>query len=148
MGGEMRLNEFGEMVKRSWDDLVSHYHRVTLDAFVVMPNHVHGIIVLDQEDVGAGFNPAPTDHGFTKRHGLGEIVRGFKTFSARRINQTRATPGTAVWQRNYYEHVIRNEPALNRIRQYIVDNPAKWDTDPENPHVLSAAHNFRPQGRV
>lgn len=62
---------------------------------------------------------------------LGEIVRGFKTFSAKEINVQRNTPGLPVWQRSYYEHVIRNETALNRIQQYIGDNPARWDIDPE-----------------
>jgi putative transposase len=73
--------------------------------------------------------PAPT------MHGLSEIIRGFKTFSARRINVLRNTPGIPVWQRNYYEHVIRDEPSLDRIRQYILDNPALWARDHENPLV-------------
>ena len=76
--------------------------------------------------VGAGLKPAPT------RHGIPEIVRAFKTFSARRINQLRCTPGEPIWQRNYFEHVIRNEQSLTRIRQYIVDNPVRWEFDPEN----------------
>ena len=81
--------------------------------------------------VGAGLKPAPT-----QRHGLPEIVRAFKTFSARRINALQGTAGTALWQRNYYEHVIRNEGELDRIRQYIADNPARWHEDPENPDVV------------
>ena len=104
-----------------------------------MPNHVHGIIVLtDQqrmnpiaENVGAGFKPAPT-----RRHPLSEIVRAFKTFSSRRINELRQTPGVPVWQRNYYERVIRNDRELHDIRQYIVDNPAEWAADIENPKNL------------
>ena len=80
--------------------------------------------------VGAGFKPAPTP---TKRHGLPEIVRAFKTFSARRINESRRTPGESVWQRNYYDRIIRDEDELNRIREYIIDNPLKWDLDNDNP---------------
>ena len=136
---DMRLNRFGKAATECWIDLVNHYHHVTLDTFLVMPNHVHGIINLRADldvGVGAGLKPAPTNQGAAKRHGLGEIVRGFKTFSARRINQIRDTPGAPVWQRNYYEHVIRNERSLDRIRQYIVYNPAKWDKDPENPKNL------------
>ncbi len=90
--------------------------------------------------VGAGSEPAPTaptepapTAPTRSSYGLPEIVRQFKTFSARRINELRGTPGTPVWQRNYYEHIIRNESSLNRIRQYIAENPARWDADPENP---------------
>ena len=83
------------------------------------------------DHVGAGLKPAPT-----MRHGLSEIVRAFKTFSARRINALQGTAGTALWQRNYYEHVIRDEGALDRIRQYIADNPARWHEDPENPDAV------------
>jgi REP element-mobilizing transposase RayT len=83
-----------------------------------MPNHIHGIIVL--ADIS------------NARHGLPEIVRGFKTFSARSINERRQTCGDPLWQRGYYEHVIRNEKALNRIRSYIADNPRRWADDPEN----------------
>ena len=125
--GEMRLNEDGRLAQSVWEALPKHYSHVELDAVVVMPNHVHGIIVLTATPVGAGFKPAST------RHGLPEIVRAFKTFSGRRINQSRSTPGTPVWQRNYYEHVIRNDAALNRLRQYIAENPARWAEDPENP---------------
>ena len=125
--GEMRLNEDGRLAQSVWEALPKHYSHVESDAFVVMPNHVHGIIVLTATPVGAGLKPDPT------RHGLPEIVRTFKTFSGRRINQSRGTPGTSVWQRNYYEHVIRNDTTLNRLRQYIAENPARWAEDPENP---------------
>ena len=118
-----------------------------------MPNHMHGIVILTEAqatdddmrvgadpktdvgaiskiNVGAGLKPAPTTH-----HGLSEIVRAFKTFSARRINALHNTVGTPFWQRNYYEHIIRNQSALDRIRQYIADNPARWSEDLENPAV-------------
>lgn len=143
--GEMRLNEFGQIVLDCWLDLPRHYPHVALDAFVVMPNHVHAVVMLidDVEGVvGAGFKPAPTanaaaDAGMEKpgkqRHGLPEVVRAFKTFSARRVNALRASPGLPLWQRNYYEHIIRNDAALDRIRAYIAANPAVWEKDPENP---------------
>jgi hypothetical protein len=120
-----------------------------------MPNHIHGAIgLVDDDGVGAndvgaglkpargvvagpnsvraGLKPAPT------RPGLPEIIRGFKTFSARRINELRETRGVPVWQRNYYEHVIRDEESLNRIREYILINPAQWAFDPENPEPTTA----------
>jgi len=150
-GSEMSLTRAGEVVLECWNDLPNHYSHVEIDGFVVMPNHVHGIIVLADnqgkssisesgeagmkspkgQSVGAGLKPAPTE-----RHPLPEIVRAFKTFSSRRINQVRSTPGVPVWQRNYYERVIRNECELDAIRQYIVDNPAKWAEDVENPRNL------------
>jgi len=84
--------------------------------------------------VGAGFKPALT----RKRHGLPEIVRAFKTFSSRHINKWRGTPGMPVWQRNYYEHVIRGGDQLDRIRRYIEDNPRMWEMDRENPGAQKA----------
>lgn len=157
--GEMRLGDAGRIVDNTWNDLPHHYVQVDLDAFVIMPNHIHGIIVINnvgagfkparpgtpaqsgaqpESESGAGFKPATEWAGFkpaptmTKRHGLPEIVRAFKTFSARKINALRNTPGTPVWQRNYYEHIARNESELDRIRQYIADNPANWDRDRED----------------
>jgi putative transposase len=131
--GTVRLNGWGRIVHETWSDLPNHYPHVELDAFVIMPNHVHMVVVL-ADPVGAGFKPAPT-----KRHGLPEIMRAFKTFSSRRINERRATPGASLWQRNYYEHIIRNAESLNRIRQYIADNPASWAFDQENSQGKSTA---------
>jgi len=148
--GAVGLNPIGQITQEVWEGLPNHYEHVQVDAFVVMPNHVHGIIVLTA-DVGAGLKPAPTTGlgrtppglgpartGDTpRRHGLPEIVRAFKTFSARHINALRHTPGQPVWQRNYYEHIIRDEDALNRIRQYIAENPLRWAHDRENPAALT-----------
>jgi REP element-mobilizing transposase RayT len=128
-GAEIRLKSAGRIVQDVWSDLPMHYPYAQLDAFVVMPNYVHGIIMLtDDMTVGAGFKPAPIT-----RHGLPEIIRAFKTFSARRINELRHTPGISIWQRNYHEHVIRDEQSLSRLRQYVLDNPAQWEFDRENP---------------
>ena len=118
--GEMRLNNAGRLVEAVWEGLSDHYPHVELDAWVIMPNHVHGIVMLVRA-------------ANTMRHGLSEIVRAFKTFSARRINAMHGTPGAPVWQRNYYEHIIRNDDALQHIRQYISENPACWAEDAENP---------------
>jgi len=132
----VRLNEIGAIAQQTWNELPAHYAYVSLDSFVVMPNHVHGIIILAEElddssdAVGAGLRPAPT-----KPHPLSEIVRAFKSFSARAIYRRKRSDGTPVWQRNYYEHVIRDERDLNRIRQYIVGNPACWAEDADNPAV-------------
>jgi len=143
----MHLNVAGEIARACWDDLPNHYPHIELDTFVVMPNHVHGIIVLTDNAggmVGASLKLAPTERAPTeraptehtpattaKRHGLPEIVRAFKTFSARRINDMRNTPGVPVWQRNYYERIVRDATELNRIRQYVIDNPKRWAIDRE-----------------
>jgi len=125
--GVFRPNGAGAAVKECWYELPHHYAGVGLDAFVAMPNHVHGVIAL-LDPVGAGFKPALA----MKRRTLSEVVRAFKTFSGRQINELRKTPGSPVWQRGFYEHVIRSKKGLGEIRRYIADNPRNWETDPEN----------------
>ena len=129
------LSEEGQVALDCWKGLSKHYQQIELDEFVIMPNHVHGIIVIrDSDNAGgsrprrAGLKPAPT-----RRHSLSEMIRGFKTFSARRINQLKNQKGRPVWQRNYYEHVIRDEKTLVAVREYIMNNPGKWSEDQENP---------------
>lgn len=130
VGGKMRLNGAGEIVESVWNGLPEHYPHVLLDAMVVMPNHVHAIIVLTP--VEAGLKPAPTATT-AKRHGVPEIVRAWKTFSARRINGTRRTPDATIWQHNYWEHIVRNVSEMDRIREYIKNNPAQWELDKLHP---------------
>jgi 2-C-methyl-D-erythritol 2,4-cyclodiphosphate synthase len=128
-GGVMHLSAYGDIVRAAWDDLPNHFPHVELDEFVVMPNHAHGILCLT--DVGAGFQPAlPAP---SKRHSLGEIVGAFKTYSARRINERRGVKAVPVWQRDFYEHVIRNHEPLGAFRDYIRSNPERWEHDKENP---------------
>lgn len=114
--GVMRPNKNGLIVAGQWAGLPRHYPNALLDEFVLMPNHVHGIICLSDSlhsSVGAGFKPALASPNSNQRHGLPEIIRGFKTFSSRGINQLRGTIGAPVWQRNYYEHVVRGEYDLD-----------------------------------
>jgi putative transposase len=141
--GEMRLNPWGEIVREEWlkTAQIRPYVRLHEDEFVVMPNHVHGIIwIMDDDVVGAWRRRAPTaDHDATLERFGAPYPVPFLPLSVRsnpphkRINALRNTPGVPIWQRNYYEHIIRNEDALNRIRQYIVDNPVRWASDRENP---------------
>lgn len=114
-------NVFGELVAQTWLELPAHTVGIHVDKFVVMPNHFHGIVILENGGVGAGSKPARTS--------LPEAIRQFKTFSARKINQIRGTPGIPVWQRGYYDHIIRSEPDYLRVWQYIDENPAKWAED-------------------
>jgi len=136
--GEMRLGAVGQIVSESWRWLAAQYEYVTLDAWVVMPNHLHGIIVITDgagggrgDDGGrVGLRTAPTAPA--KRKTVGRLVGAFKTVSTKRINEQRGAPGAQVWQRNYYEHIIRDQASLNRIREYIVNNPMQWEWDREN----------------
>lgn len=141
---EMQLNDYGQVMRSHWLKLPNYHPHLQLDAFVVMPNHIHGILGLTDFPIGAGFDVKslePTSERTAKpaltqstvasvnRHEISEIIRGFKTFSARCINQRRNMTGTPVWQRNYYEHIIRNEESLQFIRQYIDNNPSSWQKD-------------------
>jgi len=136
--GCMILNEFGRITEFVWNDLPNHNPHISLDAHVIMPDHFHGIIIIGDHRVGAGSEPAPTNTARAKIpakiHGLPEIVRQFKTFSARRINESRKSDetlcskhATPVWQRNYYEHIIRSGYEIERIRKYIYDNPGHFE---------------------
>jgi putative transposase len=129
--GVMHCHEYGEIVWDCWRDLPNHYHNIQLDEFVVMPNHVHGIIfMIDNSDMGVekreGLRTTPTPN---KQHGLTEVIRALKSFSARRINQKRGVTGVAVWQRTFHDRVIRNETQLNRLREYTIHNPTSWAED-------------------
>ncbi len=128
VSGQMVLNPYGEIAAACWKELPSHYQGITNETFIVMPNHVHGIIVIEDGNRRAGLRPAPTI-----THSLFEMVRAFKAFSSRRINELRNSRGNPVWQRGYYEHVIRGENEFSEIGEYITFNPAKWETDCENP---------------
>lgn len=100
-----------------------------------MPNHVHGIIVLKDRNVVGATGRSPSRSG-PYRHSLGAFVAGFKSAVVKRIHLLRGAPAAPIWQRNYYEHVIRDEESLNRIQDYVLNNPKQWDSDPENPARL------------
>jgi len=130
---KMQVNDYGKIVIECWNDIPKHFRDIQLDEFVVMPNHIHGILmILDCRGTACR---APTVERFGKPvvNSLPTIVRSFKSAITNRINKLRRTPGAAIWQRNYYEHIIRNEYKLNKIRQYIQNNPLSWHLDRENP---------------
>jgi putative transposase len=140
--GTMRLNSIGEIARLCWEEIPIHFPNVETDTFVIMPNHVHGILWVNgrQTDVSVGANnylplqPTrsrlfPMGHGTSKT--VGSIIRGFKIGVMTGVRKK--FPARPIWQRNYYERVIRNDPELNRIRQYIADNPAQWESDRNNP---------------
>ncbi len=191
--GQLRPSPAGEIARDGWAAIPAHFPSVSLDAFVVMPNHLHGILI--HRGVGARHAvpiPRPATqvrhhttalgveadgrrvdvpgegarHAVPLRDGNGDIgwdgttddgavggserfgrpavgtiptiVRSFKAAVARQINVGRGTPGAPVWQRNYYEHIIRNDESLRRIRRYIADNPRQWDLDRLNGSPLGS----------
>jgi putative transposase len=146
--GEMHSNAYGREVANCWLWLAEQYPYVLLDEWIVMPDHIHGIVVItdgmnsDEPCRGgsrtaqtrtaspAGFVNGPNvgmNHSGSippKRKPLGHLIAAFKTVSTKRVNDFRCTPGAKLWQRNYYEHVIRNGESLQAARRYIVDNPS------------------------
>ncbi|MFT3890637.1 MAG: hypothetical protein QM730_03310 [Anaerolineales bacterium] len=128
VNGEMVLNEFGQIVSEKWQWLETQYPYVALGAWIVMPNHFHGILVIHDDGRG-GSRSAPTP---IKRKPLGGLIGAFKTVSTKHINLSRNTEGQLVWQRNYYEHIIRNEQEMDRITRYVEANPSLWAEDDEN----------------
>ncbi len=135
---EMKMNQFGEIVRECWEEIPEKYQNVEMDEFVVMPNHFHDIIIINESkmndgDVGAIHElPLRTDDMVQRRRMLlPKIIGRFKMNSAKRINEIRDYPGESVWQRNYYEHIIRDEDELIRIREYIYNNPKRWPRDEE-----------------
>ena len=144
--GGVQLNAYGQIVEDCWKQIPAHFPHASVDAYVVMPNHVHGTIIIDRAEAGSNGNPVGATHASplpenVRPHGprpgsLGAIVGAFKSAAARRINRRRGTPGTAVWQRNYYEHIVRSERALDAIREYIHQNPVRWELDRYNPSAV------------
>ena len=164
--GQMRLNPFGEIVREEWfrTAVVRPYVMLAPDEFVVMPNHIHGIIwivgvgdrnrrnVLGTDRMGdpsgrgdpvGGSRGDPAgrpcrDDRDQRPHGpaagsVGAIIGQIKSIAAKRINALRGTPAAPVWQRNYYERIIRYETSLVRVRRYIAANPSRWGADRDHP---------------
>ncbi|MBI4790898.1 MAG: transposase [Chloroflexi bacterium] len=132
--GEMCPNQFGEIVLKWWNELPNYYPPVALDEFVVMPNHLHGIIVIT--GVGAGSSRPITgrhDAAPTEKRTLGQLIGYIKFQITKEINQVRDAGYAKVLQRDYFEHIIRNEREWNAIAEYIYNNPANWRADLDNP---------------
>lgn len=151
----MRVNDAGRMIRQTWNDMPGRYPGIETDEFVVMPNHFHGIIfIVGAPLVGAHFSGTPVANAKTRvaappeiRAGtrpaptLGNIIGEFKSITTHQyvdgIKQENWPPfNSKLWQRNYYEHIIRSEEELHRIRQYIIGNPVKWDEDEDNPENI------------
>ncbi len=162
------LNDAGRMVLSVWNDIPVHYPGIGIDAFQIMPNHIHGIITIDTTHVGADpcVCPDPSVHhpnGHTHHDlqqqevgqprgvaptglTLGDVVQRFKTLTINCYidgvhHHHWIRFDTRLWQRNYYEHIMRDENEFHRIRQYIQNNPAKWGLDPNHPGFSKPAES-------
>lgn len=142
VGEEFQPNPFGKVVLKGIHTL-PRYFPARIDAWVVMPNHVHLLLsIADPDQGGASADQAafirkntadaPPLPNPIKRSPLGTIIQNLKSVTARQINRMRGTPGAPVWQRNYYEHIVRNEEEMNNLTLYIIDNPRSWAEDPEH----------------
>ena len=133
----MRLNDIGKIVHEEWTKTPIIRPEIELDGFVLMPNHVHGIIIINEMPNAKrdGLSQKPKGDGTSplRNTGLGRVIASFKYQSTKRINESMGTPGKKVFQRGYYDHIIRNDPDLHRIRAYIANNPMQWAIDEENP---------------
>ncbi len=158
---EMVLNEYGKIIAEEWVKSAKIRQEIELDEWIVMPNHFHTIIALaqpvadiaHQPPVGANGclpssclpsddSPATNDNSQRvappmKPRSLSSAIAGFKSAATTRINTIRNAPGTPVWQRNYYEHIVGNQSSLEKIRHYIQNNPKSWNTDQLHPNIRS-----------
>ncbi len=148
-GGEMQLNIFGQIAYQEWVDTTEIRSNVAMDVFVIMPNHMHGILLITSAGANANKEKGVCDtprreidieDGFmtprplvSPSNTVGAIIRGYKAAVTRQINEfwedEDEESRRVVWQRNYYEHIIRDERAYQKISEYIIDNPLKWEAD-------------------
>lgn len=143
VNSKMELSEMGKIAEKCWNEIPDHFDNILLDYFVIMPNHIHSIInIVGAKHLGvtstkyshlSSPNASPLQPRGTDKGSLGAIIQNYKSVTTRKINKIFSRQGSLLWQRNYYEHVIRNDSDLNDIREYIINNPLKWALDKENP---------------
>ena len=141
VGGEMELNDIGRMVRAAWIAIPEHYPMVELGEFVIMPNHFHGIIAIcvgESQGINVGARHA-VPRPFSEKEGFGKpvsgslstIMRSFKSATTKAFHEFSGDSEDRLWQRSFYEHVIRNERDYRAIYEYIVANPMNWEMDDE-----------------
>ncbi len=143
--GTMRLNDLGQLIQRVWLETGKRRSRVTLDEYVIMPNHLHGILFI-QGGLNGNSVSSPPGQGRAvgsplrrpslQAGSLGAILAQFKSQATKNARAKGLWGNQPLWQRNYYEHIIRDEEDLNRIREYILSNPRRWSEDQDNPDVF------------
>ena len=153
--GKMVLNGAGRVAQTCWLEIPNHFPNVHLDAFIIMPNHIHGIIFIINDEMGKSvgvqnFEPLQRSNQNKYQqiipHSIGSIIRGFKIGVTKWFRHN--TDIYTVWQRNYWEHVIRDEKELNHIQEYTINNPLKWDFDDENPNLGQPDESPQQAGRL
>jgi REP element-mobilizing transposase RayT len=151
----MQLNAIGRIVEEEWHRTAAMRPDLSLDEHIVMPNHLHAIVVVEKETAAAGGRQAdreailprsPLQNNGPSSGSLGSIIGGFKSAATRRTNELDPRIGS-IWQRNYYEHIIRSEKALESIRSYILSNPLNWAADRENPAAIESLKATEPWQR-
>ena len=131
--GNMVLSQWGEIVNNEWRRTETVRANVELDAFVIMPNHLHGVVLIVEDEPANKSASENHNANLQKPAGsLGQIIGHFKSIATKRIRTVAAAREAPVWQRGYYEHIIRNEESLNEIRAYIISNPGRWSADSLN----------------
>jgi len=140
------LSELGTIVRDEWLRSFEIRDELKPDAWVIMPNHFHGLLWFDrpivqtqsQSDDDEPINDSVLGKSLLRRpaRSLGSVIAGFKAATTKRINQHRNAPGTPVWQRNYYDSIVRDDRMLNHIRDYIENNPRSWSTDSLHPNNI------------
>jgi len=131
--GTVELNSGGKLVEELWTEIPLHFPYVTIDQYIIMPNHLHGILIIN-DNVGARHaSPLPPDNlSQHKQQPLGTIIGSFKSAVTKRIHDLGSLDQEKIWQRNYYEHIIRDERDYEKIYEYIQFNPMNWSLDEEN----------------
>ncbi len=121
----IKLSKLGQIIDKQWNDIENQYDVVILDQYIIMPNHIHGILIINKR---TGASPVPT---------VSNIIGTFKSKTSveylQYIKKNNLHIPGLIWQRSFYDHVIRNDASLQNIREYIVNNPLKWDDDENNP---------------
>lgn len=140
--GKISLSEQGLIVSNYWKEIPTHYKGVMLDESIVMPNHLHGIVIIEDVAEATGLQSEMAASGpfrlasseVSRRYNLSTIVGSFKNISSKTIHQAGFTD--FCWQKSFYDHVIRQDESLDKIREYIRNNPLKWELDRNNPQNI------------
>ena len=141
VNNEMILNQYGVILKNAWFDLSNHHVNIKLDKFIVMPNHIHGIIIINSP-VGNG--PARSSNKHTNNN-LSIIIGSFKSIVTKQINWI--NDNTFKWQKFFHDHIIRTDKSLNSICDYITNNPKNWESDENNITSLEVQAGLNPTGQ-
>ncbi|MBU4305803.1 MAG: transposase [Candidatus Omnitrophica bacterium] len=124
----INLSTIGQIIDNRWNDIPNQYENVALDQYIIMPNHIHGIMIINNIDKREEASPSPT---------ISDIICSFKSKSTMEylnyLKRNNIHMPMHIWQRSFYDHIIQNNKSLHKIREYIVNNPATWDNDEHNP---------------